>query len=424
MGARTEGSHADLAVDLCGVSLSGPLMLGSGGLGESAESLARFQETACAAVVTRTLRDRIPPDREVFPSPHLALGPRRRWLLNCEWGNLRPLDYWVQTGIPQASRRGHVIASLSGRDPADCARACQVLASSPAVMLEINFSCSHAGQLYGRIMDDPRHVAAVVSAVKQISDRPVIAKLGWSPVLETVATAAEHAGADAVAVTNSIGPGLDIDVDTARSRLGINGGFGGVSGPAIFPIALDCVRRVTEAVSVPVVGVGGVSTAEDVLKMIMVGASCVQIYTAALIRGARVFDRITADLATHLHRHGHASISDVRGAAREQLRQPAKLDRLVPQVDVERCQPCGACQRICPVDAIQVSDVARVDATACTGCGICVDACPPRFSALSLLRDEGRAERPGLDQQAWHEEAAGRARRAARSAGSQPGSSG
>lgn len=389
MDARTEDRHADLAIDLCGVPLSGPLILGSGGLGESAGSLARFQQTACAAVVTRTLRDRIPADREVFPSPHLALGPARRWLLNCEWGNLRPLDYWIQTGIPEASRRGPVIASLSGRDPADCARACRAVASTPAAMLEINFSCSHAGQLYGRIMDDPQHVAEVVSVVKKVWDRPVIAKLGWSPVLETVATAAEHAGAEAVAVTNSIGPGLDIDVGTGQPKLGINGGFGGMSGPAIFPIALDCVRRVAEAVSVPVVGVGGVSSATDVLKMIMVGASCVQIYTAALIRGARVFDRITSDLAAHLHQNGYASISDVRGAAREQLRQPAKLDRLVPRVDAERCQPCGACERICPVDAIQVGDVARVDAATCTGCGICVDACPPRFSALSLPHGTG-----------------------------------
>jgi dihydroorotate dehydrogenase subfamily 1 len=396
-GAGTEGSHADLAVDLCGVPLRGPLMLGSGGLGESAESLAPFQETACAAVVTRTFRDKIPADREVFPSPHLALGPRRRWLLNCEWGNLRSLDYWVREGIPQASRRGPVIASLSGRDPGDCERACRVLAASPAVMLEINFSCSHAGQLYGRIMDDSRHVSAVISAVKQIWDRPVIAKLGWSPVLEKVATAAEHAGADAVAVTNSIGPGLDIDVGTGRPRLGINGGFGGVSGPAIFPIALDCVRRVANAVSVPVVGVGGVSTAEDALKMIMVGARCVQIYTAALTHGALVFDRITADLAAHLDRNGHTSVGDVRGAAREHLRQPAHLDKLVPQVDAERCQPCGACQRICPVDAIQVHDVALVDAATCTGCGICVDVCPPRFSALSLASGPG-VRGPGTER--------------------------
>src|SRR5215470_13173464 len=112
----------DLTTDLCGVLLGGPLILASGGLGESAESLRGAQRTSCAAVVTRTLRETIPVEREVFPSPHLALGPRRSWLLNCEWGNLRGLDYWVRTGIPQAARRGAVIASVSARDLIDCSR--------------------------------------------------------------------------------------------------------------------------------------------------------------------------------------------------------------------------------------------------------------------------------------------------------------
>jgi dihydroorotate dehydrogenase subfamily 1 len=391
------GGGVELAVDLCGVPLSGPLLLGSGGLGESASSLARFQRTACAAVVTRTLRETVPADREKFPSPHLALGPRRSWLLNCEWGNLRPLDYWVDIGIPQAAERGPVVVSVSGRDPDDCTRACQRLLASPAVMLEINFSCSHAGQLFGRIMDDPRHVSIIVEAVKRIWDRPVVAKLGWSPVLEVVAIAAEHAGADAIAVTNAIGPGLDIDITSGRPRLGIAGGFGGMSGPAIFPIALDCVSRVANAVSVPIIGVGGVSNAQDALKMIAVGASCVQIYTAALVRGPRVFDRITADIADYLRRHEQSSIREICGAARENLRQASQLHKRLPRVDAQRCQPCGACERICPVDAIRMGEVAWVDRAACTGCGICVDVCPPQFGALSLADMDSESVTPVSD---------------------------
>jgi dihydroorotate dehydrogenase (NAD+) catalytic subunit len=381
----------DLSVELCGIPLTGPLILASGGLGESAESLARFQETTCSAVVTRTLRQSVAVGREKFPSPHLALGRQRNWLLNCEWGNLRSLDYWVETGIPTAARRGPVIASVSGRDPADCVSACQQLIASPAVMLEINFSCSHAGQLFGRVMDDARHVATVITAVKKVWDRPVIAKLGWSPVLETVAIAAERSGADIVAVTNSIGPGLDIDVATGRPKLGVTGGFGGMSGPAIFPIALDCVRRVADVVSVPIIGVGGVSTAEDAIKMFMAGAVCVQIYTAPLLKGARIFDRMTAGIKAHLTAR-QASLSQIVGMACDYLRQPSQLRKRLPLVDPQRCHPCGACARICPVDAIQMQQTASVDAATCIGCGICVDVCPPAFDALSLAEvdDHGR----------------------------------
>jgi dihydroorotate dehydrogenase (NAD+) catalytic subunit len=373
-----------LSVELCGVRLAGPLLLGSGGLGESADSLSRFQATACAAVVTRTLRSVIPADRRTFPSPHLALGPRRNWLLNCEWGNLRTLDYWMDEGIPAAAGRGPVIVSVSGRDIDDCAITCTRLRGSPAAMLEINFSCSHAGQIFGRINDDPAHVAAVVGAAKRAADMPVIAKLGWSPVLAAVAQAAERAGADAVTVTNSIGPGLDLDIATGRPRLGIAGGFGGMSGPAIFPIALECVSRVAAAVSIPVIGCGGVSTAEDCLKMMMAGAACVQLYTAPLMRGAQVFDRITQRLPALLDRHGYRSLDDARGASSAFLRSPSQVGKRVPVVDASRCQPCGACARVCPVDAIIVDGVARVDEVSCTGCCICVDVCPPFFDALTL----------------------------------------
>ena len=328
-------------------------------------------------------------EREVFPSPHLALGPQRNWLLNCEWGNLRELDYWVRTGIPQAARRGPVVASVSARDIADCSRTCQRLSETPAVLLEVNFSCSHAGQIYGRILDDPGYVAAVIQEIKRVTEAPVIAKLGWSPVLADVARAAENAGADAIAVTNSIGPGLDINVDDGRPRLGIAGGFGGMSGKAIFPIALECASRVATAVSIPTVGIGGITSAVDVIKMIMVGAQCVQLYTAPMLRGFRIFDLITADLRAYLARHGYRSLDEIRGSAMEHLRKPSHLRKRLPIVDVGRCQPCGACERICPVGAITVTQVASVAEATCIGCGICVNVCPPRFDALSL-QDDGQ----------------------------------
>ncbi len=281
------------------------------------------------------------------------------------------------------------MASVSARDIADCGRTCRRLSETAAVLLEVNFSCSHAGQIYGRILDDPDYVATVIREIKRVNEAPVIAKLGWSPVLADVARAAEQAGADAIAVTNSIGPGLDITIDDGRPRLGITGGFGGMSGQAIFPIALECVSRVANAVSIPTVGVGGITSAVDVIKMIMVGAQCVQLYTAPMLRGFRIFDRITADLVAYLARHGYRSLGEIRGSATEHLRRPSHLNKRLPVVNVGRCQPCGACERICPTGAITVAHVAAVDEAACIGCGICIDVCPPRFDALSL-QDDGQ----------------------------------
>lgn len=374
----------DLSVDLCGVRLASPLMLGSGGLGESADSLRPFQKTSCAAVVTRTVRTVVRPERRVFPSPHLALDRRRRWLLNCEWGNLRPLSYWHDEALPELTARGPVVVSVSGRDTEDCAHTIRTLAGSRAAMFELNFSCSHAGVLDGRLTDDAGHVAATVRAAKRETGAPVIAKLGWSPMLVPVARAAAGAGADAIAVTNSIGPGLDIDLATMAPRLGMSGGYGGLSGPALFPIALRCVQEVTEAVRVPVIGVGGIGAAEDVLKMIAVGATAVQLYTSVLLRGPELFDRIATDVAGYLSANGLRSPAELRGRARTGLTGPARLAKQVPVVDTSRCQPCGKCVAVCTPGAIDLGAVASIDADICTGCGICVDVCPPGFDALRL----------------------------------------
>lgn len=373
----------DLHVDLCGIRLANPFMLASGALGESVQELGRFQESSCGAVVTRTLRLQVREERRLFPSPHLALDRKRRWLLNCEWGNLYPLEYWGDT-LPEATARGPVVVSVSGRDKADCEATVRTLARRGAALYEINFSCSHAGAMDGRINDDIDHVQTVVEAVKRVADAPVVAKLGWSPVLVPAARAAVRAGADAIAVTNSIGPGLDIDLATRRPRLGMGGGYGGVSGPAIFPIALRCVQEVVEAVPVPVVGVGGVTTIEDALKMMIVGATAVQIYTAALLHGPAVFDRMTAGLAGYLAEHGIKSVAQIRGTARPALSEPTRTTKLVPRVDEERCYPCGRCVAVCAPDAITLRDSALIDHDACTGCGLCVDVCPPNFDALTL----------------------------------------
>jgi dihydroorotate dehydrogenase (NAD+) catalytic subunit len=373
----------DLQVNLCGVVLKNPLLLASGGLGESADTLAPFQEHGASAVVTRTMRLHVNEERRVFPSPHMTLGPRNSWMLNCEWGNLRPFEYWIRSGLPEAMQRGPVIVSLSGRDIEDCVAAARCL-DGLASLLEINVSCSHAGRLYGRITDDPVHVARLMTSLKEVTSVPVIVKLGWSPAIAEVAGAAEQSGADAIATTNSIGPGLDLDLSTGKPRLGIEGGMGGVSGRAIFPISLECVRQVVEVTDLPVIGIGGVSTYREAVKMIMVGATCVQIYTEAFLRGPTVFSRVLRDLERFLTDRGRRSIAELRGIALPHLALPSNLDPVVPTVSADRCRPCGLCQRVCPANAIEVRGTARIDADTCTGCGVCVDACPPTLQAIGL----------------------------------------
>jgi len=391
--ASPRGPVTRLTTQLCGVRLSSPLMLASGGLGESPRTLRPYQRASVGAVVTRTLRVRGFEERRRFPSPHLHVGGGGVYMLNCEWGNQNGVAQWCEEGFAQAAARGTVIASVSGRDAEDCALVCSRLPADLVSLVEVNVSCSHSGELFGRVDSDLARVAAATRAAGGAFPRPPIVKLGWSPHVADVAEAAVEAGAGAIAVTNAIGPGLDLDVETALPVLGITGGFGGVSGPAILPIALQAVAKVAMRVTVPVVGIGGVSDWADAAKMILAGASAVGVYTAAYLAGPSVFDAAHRGLRAWLARQGVDELGQVRGAALEHLRAPTRYEAVVPTVDPERCRPCPACWRVCLSEAITLRPTARIDPSRCTGCGACVGVCPPERAAIGLPGWTGASRR-------------------------------
>jgi dihydroorotate dehydrogenase (NAD+) catalytic subunit len=385
-----------LAMELAGVSLQTPVLLASGGLGESAETLRPFQRPSVGAVVTRTLRSRNFEERRTFPSPHLHIEVGGRAVLNCEWGNQRGLQYWLDEGFLDAASSGPVIVSISGRDTDDCVEVCRVIPPELIPLVEVNVSCSHAGATFGAIGDDPSRVFSLVTSLTAVVEQPVIVKLGLGPKIAEAARAAEEAGASAISATNSIGPGLDIDIETGRPMLGLARGCGGVSGRAIFPLALNAVATVAAAVDIPVIGIGGISSYGDVVKMLSVGASCVQVYTEAILRGPTVFDRIAIELDHYLREQGYRSVSDIVGRSRKFLARPSNLERVIPVVDDQRCVPCDACRTVCPVGAITIGNTAVIDSTACSGCGACIDVCPPTRRALSSTwRPVQRPREPG-----------------------------
>jgi len=372
----------DLSVEFCGLRLSNPLILASGRLGETADTLIPYLEGGAAGAVTRTLRLQVGPERKIFPSPHLVIGPDAQYMLNCEWSNLIPWEYWMREGLAKLSEYGPVIVSISGRHIEDCVSLARQLDRLKVPLFEINVSCSHMAARCGRIGDDARHVSHLIRELKRAVRAPVMIKLGWSPNLPEIAQVAAKAGVDAISTTNSIGPGLDVQIENGRPALGIEGGFGGLSGKAIFPIALKCVHSVVEAVDIPVVGIGGISSYREVIKMLMVGAQCVQIYTEAFLNGPQVFSDILNDLDAYMRNRGHCFLAEIRGTSRPFLRKSTNLTPMTPIVVEEKCLACGNCLKVCLVNAIAVGQIAVIDAEKCTGCGACVYMCPPGCNAL------------------------------------------
>ncbi|MEW5761378.1 MAG: 4Fe-4S binding protein, partial [Candidatus Thermoplasmatota archaeon] len=157
-------------------------------------------------------------------------------------------------------------------------------------------------------------------------------------------------------------------------------GYGWLSGQAIRPIALRFVYEIAKNVKIPVIGVGGIYSGEDAVEFIMAGASAVQICTAAILKGPKIFGQVAQELRKFLENHGYGSIDDIKGIA---LKRKAK--KLVPIVN-ENCTGCGLCESSCPYGAIKIEKIAKIDEKKCFGCGLCVSRC--RKTWVKALRFE------------------------------------
>ena len=206
-----------------------------------------------------------------------------------------------------------VIANLYACDAQEFARLAEYLADQQGIAaLEVNISCPNVragGSLFGQ---DPLQAAQVTAAVKaKAGGKPVIVKLSPNVTdIAAIARAVADAGADALALINTL-TGMAVDIRTRTSRLA--NVVGGLSGPAIKPVALRCVHQVCQAVDLPVIGIGGIASAEDALEFILVGASAVQVGTANFLRPDMSF-RIAAQLPALLHELGVSSWEEFRGS--------------------------------------------------------------------------------------------------------------
>jgi dihydroorotate dehydrogenase (NAD+) catalytic subunit len=220
---------------------------------------------------------------------------------------------WLATNLSETRKIVNVVGFTIEEYPAVIAGLEETLRDMPTAVdaFELNVSCPNTragGMEFGA---DPASLAAVVKGARRETRRPVFVKL--SPVLPDISDAARisaDAGADAISVVNTI-PGLVIDVERRRPVLGF--GTGGVSGPAILPVGVLATWKVSRAVPLPVLGLGGVSSASDALQYILAGASLVGVGTAAL-REPRAPERIIKELATWCASHGVTDIQTLRGA--------------------------------------------------------------------------------------------------------------
>lgn len=295
-----------LTVQLAGLELANPTMLASGILGYSAETLRSIVEGGVGAVVTKSIGLK---PRKGYANPTVV--QTSCGLVNAV-GLPNPGIAGFVHEIGKAKKLGvPLIVSIYGYSAAEYATVSRKAVDAGADALELNVSCPHVKETGSEIGQNSEILAGVVRAVKAAVERPVFVKLSPNVTdIGLIAKAAVKAGADVITAVNTI-RATAIDAETAMPVL--SNKRGGLSGPAMKPIALRCVYDIHEQVKVPIVGCGGITNWRDAAEFLLAGASAVQVGTAIALRGPSIFTEITRGIDAYLKRKNFRSVSEIVG---------------------------------------------------------------------------------------------------------------
>lgn len=368
---------ANLQTRLFGVEMSSPFILASGPLSYDANGLWEVYRAGAGGVVTKTLRL----EAAVNPTPHMVV-PRssnlRATLFNTEkWADL-PWEQWVERELPAlAGHPGLLIASI-GHTAAE-----GEIIAGPVAATGVVDAIECVAYTRETIVDLVRVVR------ERAPDIPILAKLtfNWGDQLYPAAEGALAAGATGFTAIDSIGPTLQIDIETGEPTIGGVGNKAWMSGAAIRPVAQAVVAELAVRFpGVPIVGTGGIIQAEDAVEMTMVGASAMGVCTGPLLRGLEWFGRTSGKLAAWLDGHGYADLSALRGKALPKLHPVEDTRRLTFEFDPMLCTLCDLCVVLCPYDAREMGGgdkpksptlIQILDEDRCRYCGLCVEVCKP-----------------------------------------------
>ena len=297
-----------LGVTLCGVELDNPVIPASGTFGYGKEFAELYDINILG---TFSFKGTTKDPRLGNPVPRIA--EAASGMLNAVGLQNPGVDHVIAHELPEMKAFFHkpVMANVSGFSVDDYVYTCEKLGKEPQVgWLEVNVSCPNVhggGMSFGT---DPKAAAEVTRAVKAVTAKPVILKLSPNVTdIAEIAKACEAAGADGISLINTL-LGMRIDLKTRKPILANT--TGGLSGPAVFPVALRMVYQVARAVSIPVVGMGGISSAEDVLEMMMAGATAVEVGAANLV-DPFACKKIIEELPAAMDKYGIKTLQELKG---------------------------------------------------------------------------------------------------------------
>ena len=296
-----------LGVNLCGIKLKNPTILASGILGITKESIDRVGKSGAGAVTLKSLcqEERLGynnPSITVFEGGMLnAIGLSGQGIDNA----LKDFKILNDLSVP-------IIGSIFGYRTKDFAYVTKQMSKLKPALIEVDISCPHVD--YGKpICSDKGIAAEVTKAVKKNTKIPVSIKLSPNVTdIKEIAHAVERAGADAITAINAAS-GMVIDIDARKPVLANK--VGGITGPALKPIAVRCVYQIYETVKIPIIGTGGITYGKDAIEMVMAGATALGVGTAVYYRSIGVFKKICNEMQIWMKKNKVKNLDEIRGVA-------------------------------------------------------------------------------------------------------------
>ena len=306
MTAEKNAPAFDTSVTIAGVTLKNPVMTASGTFGSGAEYSEFVDLNKLGAVVTKGVANVPWPGN---PTPRIA--ETHSGMLNAIGLQNPGIDLFCKRDIPYLKQFDtKIIVNVCGRSTEDYLEVVERLGNEPVDMLEINISCPNVNAGFLAFGQDAHHVEELTAQIKKIAKQPVIMKLTPNVTdITEIAKGAEAGGADAVSLINTL-TGMKIDIN--RKTFALANKTGGVSGPIVKPIAVRMVYQVAQAVNIPIIGMGGISCAEDAIEFILAGASAVSVGTANFHNPAVTLDVIDG-IEAYMKKNGFNSVKEMVG---------------------------------------------------------------------------------------------------------------
>ena len=296
----------DLSVNIAGVTLKNPITTASGTFSPR-ESSEFYDLSELGAMITKGVAS-VPWDGNPVPRIAETYGG----MINAVGLQNPGVDYYIEHEIPFARQFDtKIIANVAGHSIPEYCDVVERLSETDVDMLEVNISCPNVKEGGIGFGTSPAMAAEVTRAVKRVSKKPIIVKLSPNVTdITEIAKAVEAEGADAVSLINTL---IGMRIDVHRKRPVIANKMGGFSGPAIKPVAVRMVYQVRRAVNIPIIGLGGIMTGEDVVEFLMAGADAVSIGTAAFANPTAPVE-IKNELIEYMQRYGFKNLQEIREA--------------------------------------------------------------------------------------------------------------